>query len=535
MPNSKTALFNAKIAYFFKETFRAHSKAEYKEIFSRGLNDDNGGVSGTMPWLYARAFFVFLVIFILNILLMRITESTMYIPSVVFLGGITFTIPFIILLYEAYPKRDISLFLVMGLLLLLGTLSAVCTDVLHELIYNLTFTHNKWVDPFITAAIEETSKAIPAMLAIVLLKQKNPYAGFLIGASVGAGFSVIEDMGYIFEYGKAVVGTNVILDASQTVSIFLDRGFSSFCSHIIWTGEIGWAFCVVKTPFKSLSFPAMLLLSISLHSVWNLPLKGWWQVLSVGSCIITGAALNIAVVHLSRIKTLSAEVDLTAVNMRIIAEAKQMGERLRFTNAANLTYCLMWLVLSVLVLLVCAMPIGVDYVKQDFSSPEEFINFIQDEREFDINLNRQMKYIGDESTYELRYIDGEPSYAVQVDKAGNYEYYYGYFINGNAPFYTGTLDEISVGIVDDNGVWQRYDTDVYYLNGASYIAVNINDDILVSYKANKDNTVTAVLNSQGFEGYDDLLAICITGVTVTAACFLIIISLRLKIRRIKDA
>ncbi len=57
MNKPDTAVDRARITYFFRETFRAHSKAEYREIFSRGLNEDNEGISGAFPWLYVRAFF----------------------------------------------------------------------------------------------------------------------------------------------------------------------------------------------------------------------------------------------------------------------------------------------------------------------------------------------------------------------------------------------------------------------------------------------------------------------------------------------
>ncbi|MDE6868646.1 MAG: hypothetical protein K2J83_05870, partial [Clostridia bacterium] len=100
MGKSKSAVLRAKIIYFFKETFRARSKAEYREIFSRGLGDSTAGVSGAFPWLYVRAFFILLILFTVNTLILRLTDNVLYIPSVTFLGGITFTVPFVILLYE---------------------------------------------------------------------------------------------------------------------------------------------------------------------------------------------------------------------------------------------------------------------------------------------------------------------------------------------------------------------------------------------------------------------------------------------------
>ena len=134
MAKTKSLIARATITYLFKETFRARSKAEYKEIFTRGLNEDNSGVSGAFPWLYVRAFFVLLVLFTVNILVLRLTNNQLYIPSVIFLGGITFTVPFIVLLFELYPKRDVSLFLVLALLVAGGTAAGVLTQVGYKFI-----------------------------------------------------------------------------------------------------------------------------------------------------------------------------------------------------------------------------------------------------------------------------------------------------------------------------------------------------------------------------------------------------------------
>ena len=70
MNKFKSAVARAKIVYYFKETFRAHSKAEYREIFSRGLNEDNSGVTGAFPFLYVRAFLALFVLFTVNVLVL---------------------------------------------------------------------------------------------------------------------------------------------------------------------------------------------------------------------------------------------------------------------------------------------------------------------------------------------------------------------------------------------------------------------------------------------------------------------------------
>ena len=525
MAKTNSVIQRAKITYFFKETFRFRSKAEYKEIFSRGLNEDNAGVSGAFPWLYVRAFFALLVLFTINVLVLRLTNNTLYVPSVIFLGGITFTVPFIILLYELYPKRDVSLFLILALLVAGGTLSGVLTQTVYRF-YNPT---NGWISAVLAGCVEEVCKAIPAIIAIAVFKQKNAYACFLFAATVGAGFSVIEDMGYIFVYSDTY-----FIDVQSIITLFMDRGLSSFCTHILWTGSIGWAYSYIKKPFKSVRFLLMVLLSVFLHICWDLPIEGWWQVLDIAACVIVAAGVNIAIVHLSRVNTLAAEVDLTAVNEEIIREAKAMGERMRFTNAANLTYVLMWSVLCVVILLFCAMPIGVNYQRVEYDDKEEFIEYLEDGRSFVKNYERAYDPEGD--NVEERYEAKQLSYVIQFEKIEDYDYYFGYTVsydNDDNCVFELDSDNISVDI-EINGSSTRYVGEMYKFGNSYELVFDIKAEEVRQYKYNSDGSVTAVLNAEEFEGYDILIIMCSVGCAVTLASFVVILGLRLKIRSMKD-
>lgn len=151
MNKPDTAVDRARITYFFRETFRAHSKAEYREIFSRGLNEDNEGISGAFPWLYVRAFFALFLLFTINTLILRITNNKLYVPSVNFLGGITFVVPFIILLFELYPKRDLSLIILLAVLVGGGTFAGL----LSQIGYMLIPVKNEWLAAVEAGVLEE--------------------------------------------------------------------------------------------------------------------------------------------------------------------------------------------------------------------------------------------------------------------------------------------------------------------------------------------------------------------------------------------
>lgn len=522
MDKPEKVLLRAKITYFFKETFRARSKAEYKEIFSRGLNEDNSGITGAFPWLYVRAFFALFILFTINTLVLRLTNNTLYVPSVTFLGGITFTIPFIVLLFELYPKRNLSLFLILSVLVGGGTAAGV----LSQLFYSLINTDNPWVKAVASGCIEEFCKIIPAIAAIELTKRKNPYACFLVAASVAAGFSVIEDMGYIFYYSDKYV--NYYSDVQATIALFLERGLSSFCTHILWTGAVGWAYCMSKKPFGSL-WIFMLVASAGLHVCWNLPLEGWVMVVDIVLCVIVAAAMNIAIVHVSRIKTLASEVDLTRMNEQIILEAKKMGESMRFKNAGNLTFALNCTLLSVIILLLCSLPIGVEYKSVLYDTKEEFISFVEDGFNLEADRGRKMKDpYNTENNFEERKVDGELTYVVQCDELDGYDgkYYYAYYVS------SGELDSISVEL-ERSGYSSRYYCTEYKFEGETVWVFEVNTDSLIDFTPHKDGTVTAILDADEFEGYDILIGLCAAGAAIAVGCTVILTAFIIKLRRVK--
>lgn len=520
MNKSGNTVLRAKFTYYFKETFRAHSRAEYREIFSRGLNDDNGGITGTQPWLYVRAFFGLFILFTINVLVLRLTNNSLYIPSVVFLGGVTFTIPFVILLYELYPKRDLSLFMLIGVLVAGGTAAGV----LSQLFYEFFPAENKWLVAVRAGLVEELCKLVPAMLAVVFIRNKNPYACFLIAATVGAGFSVVEDMGYIFYYSEKYA-FNYRSDIQAIVALFVDRGMSSFCTHILWTGAVGWAYGIAKRPFRSVGL-AVLAVSIVLHICWDLPLTGFLQALDIILCVVVAAAINIAIVHKTRINILADEVGLTRANEVIISEAKSLGEKLRFTNAANFTFALTCALMSVIVLLLCALPIGMEYQSVEYADRTQFLTFV--EGGYNLKKDTDRKYDPLAYNVEERFIDGELTYVVQkVDESGfDGVYYYGYYLSDKtAP------DYIAVELEDYTS---RITCVEYKFGEESEWAFEVNAELLKEYSYHKDGTVTAVTAAEEFGGYNLLIGLCATGFALAAGCTVIIIALRIKLWRVKD-
>ncbi|MCI9031736.1 MAG: PrsW family intramembrane metalloprotease [Clostridia bacterium] len=270
MENSnEKSLLVANKSGFWKEMFRRHTKDEYREFFSRGL-DGKEGINKVYPWLYLRVFGICAALFALFAFVVFMTG--MFVeneaiklfgyPSLVTVGGILLNLPLLFLVYELYPKRD---FAFVKLCFVMIVCVAV-TDLAVNLGYCVLFPEDEWIGGLWAVFVEEFSKALPALLAIFLLKKKDSMFGFVIGAAVGVGMAISEDIGYIF-----VASWDGSVDLPSLFAITGLRSFTSFAGHLVWTGFIGWAFAKFRRPLINIKFWLCVLASISLHYVFNFP------------------------------------------------------------------------------------------------------------------------------------------------------------------------------------------------------------------------------------------------------------------------
>ena len=520
------SLNSARITYMFRESFRAHSRDEYREFLTRGLGENKRGLTGTYPWLYLRIFFILFILFTVNTIVLRFTGNTLFVPTVTLFAGITFTIPFMVLLYELYQKRDLNVLKLFGILVIGGTVSAILT----QLGYALIKVSNEYLYALIAGLVEEVSKALVAIAAIMVMKNKNSYACFLIACAVGAGFSIIEDMGYIFHYSDMVAAQYG--DIRNTVYMFIDRGFSALCTHVLWTGIVGWAYGFGKGHAMSLLF---LLYSIFLHALWNLPLEGWMHSGAVASCTILTAITNIAAVRKSLFETLSNEADIAQMNEDIIKKAKEMGERMRFTNAANLTFALMCTLLSVFAIALCCLPIGMEKVMVQYADRQEFISAVQGGYNIVADFTRQYDPDGNNIEERFVYDDGELrlSYVIQQTELDGYDgiYYYGYYLGAD-----GTADRRADSIyLELEDFASRIPCVEYSFGGETAWVFEVNSDEFSNYTYNKsDGTVSCVIDAEEFEGYNLLIGLFAGAVGVAGACGVILLAFAIKLRRVNE-
>lgn len=118
--------------------------------------------------------------------------------------------------------------------------------------------------------IEEFAKLIvPAALLLVVRHNRHPADGLLLGVASGAGFAVLETMGYAFVVLIQSHGDLAVVD-----NVLFSRAILSPAAHMAWTALAAAALWRAASERwhggAVLRFAAMFLLVVALHSAWDL-------------------------------------------------------------------------------------------------------------------------------------------------------------------------------------------------------------------------------------------------------------------------
>jgi RsiW-degrading membrane proteinase PrsW (M82 family) len=118
--------------------------------------------------------------------------------------------------------------------------------------------------------IEEFAKLIvPAALLLVIRHNRHPADGLLLGVAAGAGFAVLETMGYAFVVLIQSQGNLAVVD-----SVLFMRGILSPAAHMAWTAlaaaALWWAAAERWHPRALARFLLTYVAVVVLHTAWDL-------------------------------------------------------------------------------------------------------------------------------------------------------------------------------------------------------------------------------------------------------------------------
>lgn len=288
------------------ESFRKHTMKDVEYALSAGTSYDLAG-GGQMldrwnkPWLW---FYCFCAAFIVSFTLYLLTACFPEIPafgwtSVIFATLVT-PIPFMIFLWELNIPRNISFLLLAGCFVAGGILSIFFSAVLFKLDFSGA---GAWWAPL----AEEPGKLLASWLLIEYLNRKGKRiygcTGLVIGAGVGAGFTVFETLGksldhltrvFFLQIGGYVSGSGINTAAIEALYVVLIRSVPCLAAHLLYCAPYVGAMSLAyhrshswEASFKDKGFRKYFFLSVVLHAVWNETgsidgVPGW--------CIRTGIA-----------------------------------------------------------------------------------------------------------------------------------------------------------------------------------------------------------------------------------------------------
>ena len=357
---------------FFKETFRARDKSDYREFFTRGLRGRESGGKVEYGWMYVRVFVLLFSLFSLIAFLIAFAENGIAVPTLYLLGGAFMNFTVAVFIYELNPERNLS-FVLFLLILVVGTAAA---DFIAIFGYYFYYPDNAWLSTLWTACLEELAKAIPAIIAILVLKKRSPMLGFIIGAAIGAGFSITEDMGYIYAYSWGVYGM---------VEITIERAWTAICTHTLWTAVIGWAFCKFKCRPYDIRFLLVTISSIALHFIWDMPIEDYFSILTTGFCVIAALVFSSIVVKKER-KPYKEIAEVKEVQLVIPIPENKGRSKVNYgkwcSNAANFVASVTAILVGVLFIVWCFVPVGNVITDKRFETEEEFLEFVQGDKVF---------------------------------------------------------------------------------------------------------------------------------------------------------
>ncbi len=409
------AKFRQAVKNYLSNTFRPRKFADYSEVFTRGAD---GLRRSRYPWLYSRVIWALFALYAVCATVEFFAPNALFAPSVVFLGGAFVNFSYLVLCFELYPKRDLSLFGFVFCMIAGGALS-ICIAVLgYRFIADPSAAY---VGEIWTGFLEEFSKATVTIALILIAKRRSPFLGFLIGTSVGVGFSFFEDIGYIFE--ASVFGGGV---ASAVT-----RATGAPFGHPMWAGLFGWAVGTFKKPYINWRVYGAFALAVCLHFIWNLPFGDKLSVLLEAGCSVFIFVVTVVIIIYSR----GFILQTMPVNGEEPPPTASRGLRLGIAaDCAAFAAVLLFGVFSLTAVYLDGLSDTLEYRE---ASVGEFITLAQEGKSLEYKDGRPYNPLMTDCYSE--YIEGRKVTAVQKD--GEFYYYY----TGDFPtFYdVSTLPELS--------------------------------------------------------------------------------------------
>lgn len=192
------------------------------------------------------------------------TGNPNLVPLLILLGAAVVPVSFVTFLYERRLPYDIGAGTVATVAFLGGVIGVLAAST-----WEYRTLQRLGTLPMLgVGLVEETAKLLVPLVVLLFTRYRRPEDGLLIGVAVGAGFAVLETMGYGF---VVLIQSNG--DLSAVDGVLLLRGLLSPAAHMAWTGLTAAALWQAAYhrwhPSGLLRFVAAFAIAVALHTAWD--------------------------------------------------------------------------------------------------------------------------------------------------------------------------------------------------------------------------------------------------------------------------
>ena len=192
------------------------------------------------------------------------TRNPLFFPTLLLVGSVTVPAAVLMLEYAIGRGLDGHGGLIMGTAVVAGIVGVTLAGMLEN---SLTGPQNQVY--LGVAVIEELAKLVVPLVIFLIARRRTAGAGLAIGIAAGAGFAVLETMGYAF---YALVSRGGGLAAmQQTLQL---RALLAPAGHLAWTGMVAWALWRIgaeqRRRFAVPGLVAAFAVAVGLHYLWDL-------------------------------------------------------------------------------------------------------------------------------------------------------------------------------------------------------------------------------------------------------------------------
>ena len=191
------------------------------------------------------------------------TQNVLFFPTLLLIGSVTVPATVLLLEYAIGVGLEGRGTLIIGTAVVAGIVSVTLAGAIEN---SLTGTESQVY--LGVAVIEEIAKMLVPLAIFLVARRRTAGMGLALGIAAGAGFAVLETMGYAF---YALVARGGGLAAMQeTLQL---RALLAPASHVAWSGLVGWALWRIgSNPSRRFAISGLVVAvasAVGLHYLWN--------------------------------------------------------------------------------------------------------------------------------------------------------------------------------------------------------------------------------------------------------------------------